>query len=163
MEAGSLLRRARRAARLTQGELAFRAGTSQSAVNRYERGAAIPTLPTLERLLAACGRELTLSSRPLVRRTLPPHVRRHSSRLQHVATRHGVSNVRVFGSAARGARNSRSDIDLLVDLDPDRSLVDLAAFRREAAEILGVPVDVATPQMLRETVRVSAIADAVPL
>jgi predicted nucleotidyltransferase len=69
----------------------------------------------------------------------------------------------VFGSLARGEAAPASDIDLLVELEPDRTLLDLAAFRREAAEILGTPVDVATPDMLKERIRPEVETEAVPL
>ena len=48
-------------------------------------------------------------------------------RIFEVAARWGASNVRVFGSVARGEADDRSDVDFLVDLEPDRSLLDLAA------------------------------------
>jgi uncharacterized protein len=69
----------------------------------------------------------------------------------------------VFGSLARGENVAASDIDLLVDLAPGRTLLDLAAFRREAGEILEVPVDVATPDMLKERIRSEVLAEALPL
>jgi predicted nucleotidyltransferase len=64
---------------------------------------------------------------------------------------------------ARGEEAHASDIDLLVDLEPDRTLLDLAAFRREAQEILEMPVDVATPDMLKERIRAEVESEAVPL
>lgn len=64
IDPGSLLREARRLAGLTQRDLAARAGTSQPAVARIERGAASPTLATLQRLVAAAGLDLRLSLRP---------------------------------------------------------------------------------------------------
>ena len=55
-----LVRKLRRSAGLSQRELAKRAGTSQPAVARYERGAAAPSWATVERLAAACGRNLRI-------------------------------------------------------------------------------------------------------
>jgi len=69
----------------------------------------------------------------------------------------------VFGSLARGEEMPASDIDLLVDLEQSRTLLDLAAFRREAEEILETSVDVATPDMLKERIRAEVEAEAVPL
>jgi transcriptional regulator with XRE-family HTH domain len=63
--ATSLIRQARKQAGLTQGELARRAGTSQPAVARLERGSASPTLATLERLVRGAGFELRLSLVPI--------------------------------------------------------------------------------------------------
>jgi transcriptional regulator with XRE-family HTH domain len=64
-----LLFEARRAAGLSQRALAQRAGTSQPAIARYERGAATPSWGTLQRLVAACGRQLRLVAEP----TVDPH------------------------------------------------------------------------------------------
>ena len=58
----TLLRQARLAAGLSQRALAARAGTSQPAIARYERGVATPSWETLQRLTAACGRRLRLSA-----------------------------------------------------------------------------------------------------
>jgi len=58
----ALVRDARLAAGLSQRALAQRAGTSQPAIARYERGVATPSWETLQRLLAACGRRLRLST-----------------------------------------------------------------------------------------------------
>ena len=76
------------------------------------------------------------------------------------ARERGVRRVRVFGSLARGEETPGSDIDLLVDLEPGRSLLDLAAFRRDAQGILGITVDVATPDMLKERIRAEVETEA---
>jgi predicted nucleotidyltransferase/DNA-binding XRE family transcriptional regulator len=171
----TMIRRARTNAALSQAELAKRVGTSQPALARYETGAATPTLPTLERLLLGCGRRLQIRavapgalSAPAIPvlsqlGPRPRALRRHRRRLLDAALAHGVREVRVFGSLARGEALPTSDIDLLVELEPTRTLLDLAAFRREAAEILGIRVDVATPDMFKERIRGDVLAEAVPL
>jgi len=58
----TVLLRARSAAGLSQRALAARAGTSQPAIARYERGVATPSWETLQRLAAACGRRLKLNA-----------------------------------------------------------------------------------------------------
>jgi len=68
MNTGRLIRDARHAAGLTQAELAKRAMTTQPAVAAYERGARIPTLSTLRRLLEACDHDLQLLAHPRMRR-----------------------------------------------------------------------------------------------
>lgn len=171
----TVIRRARVGAGLSQAELAQRAGTSQPALARYETGTTLPTLPTLERLLSACGRSLQVRA---VRASEPSglatslrgrlgaqarELRRHRRRLLEAARAHGVRRVRVFGSLARGEAVPASDVDFLVDLQPGRTLLDLVAFRREAAEITGMSVDVATPDMLKERIRTEVLAEAVPL
>ena len=174
-ELATTIRRARTNAGLSQMELAARAGTSQPALARYETGVALPTLPTLERLLAACGRRLEIQTPPAtqptaaatsIRGQLGPQaeeLRRGRRRLLDAADKRGVSRLRVFGSLARGVAEAASDVDLLVDLKPGRTLVDLAAFRREAGEILNLPVDVATADMLKERIRDEVLSEALPL
>ncbi len=79
------------------------------------------------------------------------------------AARHGASNVRVFGSVARGTVNRRSDIDLLVDLEPGRSLLDHAALVLELRALLGHKVDVISARGLRPRMRERVLREAVPL
>jgi predicted nucleotidyltransferase len=90
-------------------------------------------------------------------------LRHQRRRLLDAAEKHGVSRLRVFGSLARGEAKATSDIDFLVDLKPGRTLLNLAAFRREAAEILNLPVDVATADMLKERIRNEALSEALPI
>jgi predicted nucleotidyltransferase len=80
-----------------------------------------------------------------------------------IARRHGAFNVRVFGSVARGDADEKSDIDLLVDLDADRSLFDLGALVVELNESMGRHVDVVTERGLRERVRERVVGEAVAL
>jgi len=61
--------------------------------------------------------------------------------LLDAAERHGIDHLRAFGSLARGEATAESDMDLLVDLMPGRTLLDLVAFRREAGEILNLRVE----------------------
>jgi predicted nucleotidyltransferase/antitoxin (DNA-binding transcriptional repressor) of toxin-antitoxin stability system len=80
-----------------------------------------------------------------------------------IADRYGARNVRVFGSAARGQATSTSDMDILVDLEPGRSLLDLGGLLDELRTLLGCPVDVVTPNTLREHMRQRVLQEAVPL
>jgi len=74
----------------------------------------------------------------------PERIRRHRDEILRLAARHGVKNVRIFGSVARGEADEQSDVDLLVDMEPDRSLLDLGGFQVEVQELLGCKVDVLT-------------------
>lgn len=65
-----------------------------------------------------------------------------------LAHRYGISNLRLFGSVARGDSGPASDIDFLVDLPTNATLFDLAGFRRELEEMLGVDVDVVSSRAL---------------
>jgi predicted nucleotidyltransferase len=84
-------------------------------------------------------------------------------RIIELAARRGASNVRVFGSVARGDSNESSDYDFLVDLAPDRSLMDLGGLLMDLQELLRTRVDITTESMLRPGVRENALRDAVPL
>jgi predicted nucleotidyltransferase len=79
------------------------------------------------------------------------------------AARYGASNVRIFGSVARGEAGPESDVDVLVDLEPGRSLLDHAALLLELEALLGCPVDVVTERGLRSRFRERVLREAVPL
>jgi uncharacterized protein len=80
-----------------------------------------------------------------------------------IASKRGASNVRVFGSVARGEADSESDIDLLVDLEPGRSLFDLGGLLMELQDLLDHKVDVVTERGLRERIRERVLKEAIPL
>ncbi len=70
-----------------------------------------------------------------------------------IARLYGAKNVRVFGSVARGEATGKSDVDLLVDLEPGRSLFDLGGLLSDLQELLGCKVDVITENTLRDRIR----------
>ena len=84
-------------------------------------------------------------------------------RILAIAARHGVTRVRVFGSVARGERRPDRDIDLLVDIEPDRSLLDLIGFEQDAQESLGRRVDVVTLDGVSPHLRARILAEAISL
>ncbi|MCZ7534587.1 MAG: nucleotidyltransferase family protein [Acidimicrobiia bacterium] len=90
-------------------------------------------------------------------------LRRRSAQLAEVSARRGASNLRVFGSVARGEATPSSDLDLLVDLQPGRSLFDLGGLLMDLSELLGVEVDVVTEAGLKPRVRDRVLAEAVAL
>lgn len=87
----------------------------------------------------------------------------HRDEILAVAERHGARNVRVFGSVARGDADDASDIDLLVDMQAGRSLLDLGGLLMELRELLGRNVDVVTVHGLKEHIRDRVLAEAVSL
>jgi predicted nucleotidyltransferase len=82
------------------------------------------------------------------------------SEIVQIARRHGASNVRVFGSVARGDADNNSDIDFLVDLDCGRSLLDLGGLLMDLQRLLGRPVDVITEKGLRPRIRERVLREA---
>jgi predicted nucleotidyltransferase len=85
------------------------------------------------------------------------------SRILEVAQRHGATNVRIFGSVARGQADEASDIDLLVDLEAGKTLFDLVALTQELSEITGRRVDVVTERGLRKRIHDSVMREAIAL
>lgn len=80
-----------------------------------------------------------------------------------IARRHGATNVRIFGSAARGEMRADSDVDFLVDLEQGRSLLDLGGLLMDLQALLGRPVDVVTDRGLRPRIRERVLRETVPL
>ena len=87
-------------------------------------------------------------------------LRKLRTEILSAAARHGASNVRVYGSVARGEARPDSDIDLLVDMDAGRSLLDLAGLHLELEDMLGFQVEIGTDvkPRLRERVYAETIA-----
>jgi hypothetical protein len=82
----------------------------------------------------------------------------------HVLTgRFHTANPRVFGSVLHGADHEGSDLDLLVDALPEATLFDLGGLQVELEELLGVPVDLRTPQDLPPRFRQQVLAEAQPI
>lgn len=167
--AGALLREARLEAGLTQAELAERANMTQSVVSAYETGRRQPSLRMLQRLVRATGGQLEVAVRPARKRHEPMGgplgraLRRHRSEIEEVAAKHGVTNLRVFGSVARGEDTRDSDVDLLVDLPDGFSLFSVARLQRDLEEILGVRVEVVPASDLKPGVRANVERDLVSL
>jgi uncharacterized protein len=57
--------------------------------------------------------------------------------INKISSMHGVRSIRVFGSFARGDENTTSDIDLLIELEPKRSLLDIIALKYEIQDLTG--------------------------
>jgi len=169
LSTGSLLREARNRAGLSQVELAHRAGVTQSVVSAYESGTRQPSLATLTRLVAATGLELDVRVRrpesPLARLCGPlgRRVRKHRPQVRRLAAQHGLSNVRVFGSVARGEDTPNSDIDLLVDVPSGVGLLGLARAQRDLQALLGSRVDLVPADGLKPAVARAAMLEAVSL
>jgi predicted nucleotidyltransferase/DNA-binding XRE family transcriptional regulator len=164
-----LLRSARSRAGLTQNELAARAHVSQSVISAYENGQREPALRTLAALVAATGFDLDvrLSRQPdaLSRLTGPlgARLRQRRSDVVRSAAAHGIANLRVFGSVARGEDRPDSDVDLLVDLPEGIGIRQLGRARADLEKILRARVDLVPAADLKPDVVARVHADLVAL
>ena len=80
-----------------------------------------------------------------------------------LAARHGARNVRLFGSVSRDEAGPQSDVDILVDLEPGRSLFDLGGLLMDLEDLLGRKVDVVTEKGLHWYIRDKVLKEAVRL
>lgn len=87
----------------------------------------------------------------------------HRTQIRTIALRHQVVDVRVFGSALRGDDHESSDLDLLVEPTAETSLMDIGAIRYELKQLLGMEVDVVTPNALPVGCREQVLRDALPV
>jgi predicted nucleotidyltransferase len=85
------------------------------------------------------------------------------NRVLAVAAEHGASDVRVFGSAARGTDRDDSDLDLLVSLPVGHSLLAVVGLQLDLEDELGIKVDLCTERELHPALRERILADARPL
>ncbi|MGZ5443257.1 MAG: nucleotidyltransferase family protein [Thermoanaerobaculia bacterium] len=94
---------------------------------------------------------------------MDPLLEQERERIEQIARRFGARNVRVFGSRARGDASPASDVDLLVEMEPGRSLLDLIGLEQELRGVLGVQIDVLTPDSISPYLRDQIEREAVPL
>jgi uncharacterized protein len=167
--AAGIIRRVRTAAGLTQTELARRVGTRQSAISAYERGQREPSVSTLERIVEAAGSSLILDTvaddevPAAVEPRVAGRLREQREAVLAAVAAHGGSNVRVFGSVARGEARRRSDLDRLIDLPERSGILTLGAIARDVARLVEADIDVVPASALRPEYRDRILAEAVPL
>jgi predicted nucleotidyltransferase len=80
-----------------------------------------------------------------------------------IAASHGARDVRVFGSRARGEASPASDLDLLIKLEPGRTLLDIVAIKQDLEDLLGCKVDVVTESAVSRYIRDEVLRQAVEL
>ena len=146
----SEIREAREAVAMSQAELARRAGIAQPNLAAYESGARPMSKAMRARLFEAV--------RPF------PHdlVERHRVPILEVIRANHASNPRLFGSVARRTDTRDSDLDIVVDMDPDATLYDMVAIGEGLEDLLGIHVDVVSSGGLTDA-HGSIRADMVPL
>lgn len=92
-----------------------------------------------------------------------PVLSRFRGDILRIAAAHGARHVRVFGSRARGEGDAGSDIDLLLDLEAGRSLLDLIGLEQEIEDLTHLGVDAVTTGGLSPYLRDRVLAEAIPL
>jgi predicted nucleotidyltransferase len=127
--APQLVRAARDDRGISQAELASSAGMSQPHIAAIESGRRGVGPEVLERILRAAD------YRPSVA------LESQAEAVVRVGARHGVHNIRVFGSTTNGADHFTSDIDLLAEVEAGRGYFDIGAFISEVERLTGFPVD----------------------
>lgn len=156
MDLGQAIRTERHQRGLSMGELARTSGVAASTVQRIESGAISPTTTTANRLLAPLGKKLVVADR------------RPSDALQDnlqavidELEAHGATDIRVFGSVARGTDTPASDIDILCHL-PRPMGFDFFALCDRLTDLLGFPVDIVSDTGTGSVLD-RARAEAIPL
>lgn len=125
-------------------ELAAVSGVSPSTVTRIERGELNPTLTMLERLLDASGNDLDVVVSPRQQRPTLRRLRSRRRAITDAVRSFGGSNVRVFGSVARGESRADSDVDLLIDVAPGTGLLTIERMTQAIEAVIPWRVDVLT-------------------
>jgi len=143
------IRAQRRAAGLSQSQLAHAAGVPQPNLSAYENGRRVPSPDVLSRIVRA------LQVRPSTR------VNQHRDAIRAIVAEHHATAPRVFGSVARGEDEPGSDVDLLVDFTDEASLLDEIGLRLALVDLLQVEVDVVGADALRGSIGERILAEAV--
>ena len=146
---------------VSRAELARRMHTSRSTVGRVlDPADESVTLSTLSRAAAALGREPAVS---LVPERASVLLERHREELRRIAEEHGLENVVVFGSVARGTDTTDSDLDLVADIPDELDLFAVAAIEEAMSAALGRKVDLGERKCLKPHVREHVERDSAPL
>ena len=90
-------------------------------------------------------------------------IKQQRKEILRISSSHGAKNVRVFGSVARGDEEVDSDVDILIELEAGRSLLDLAGLSIDLQQLLGRKVDVVTEKSLHWYIKDKIINEARPI
>ena len=170
MNFAQVLRDSRQLGGLTQSQLSTRSGITQSVISAYERGRREPGAETFLMLIEAAGLDFTIRVPTNTYRhpTLPDSAQtralvKHRQRILDLVAEHHASNVRIFGSVARGEAKPDSDIDILVDFEKGATLFDLSGLTEKLRELLHFKIDLGDPKSLKPHVQPSVAKDQLSL
>jgi len=96
-------------------------------------------------------------------RTIRSKIKANKQKILDILEKYGASNLRIFGSYARGEENPDSDLDLLIDMEDGTTLFDRIALMQELEDLLGVKVDLAKPDNLHDLIRDQVMEEAIKL
>ena len=91
------------------------------------------------------------------------NLRQQREKILQIATQYGASNLQVFGSVARQDNNLNSDVDFLIELEPQRTLLDQIALSQDLEELLGCRVDIVEAGCLHDVIRSQVLQEVIPL
>ncbi len=156
MDVALVVKKARDDTGLSVRKFADKAGVSPSTLSRIENRKLEPTMPMLEKLLEVASQHIVLADTDSdsSASTVPTlhFIRDHRQPISDLAAKYGVTDLRVFGSVARGDASSESDIDLLVRALPGVGLFSVEEFRYQVERLLGHSVDVMTDGALDDEI-----------
>ncbi len=90
-------------------------------------------------------------------------IQQHRQEILSLAQKHGVTSIKVFGSVARGEANEKSDVDFLIEMEKDRSLLDIGGLVMDLQDLLHRTVDVVEPNGLHYLIRDEVLKEAIPV
>jgi uncharacterized protein len=161
---GMRIAKARRAKGLSQSALARAISMDRTAVSKIESDQRQVTSLELASIADALDRPI----QSFFVEIAPPGdpvriIKSKRAAVLRIARKHGARSIRIFGSVARGDATHESDIDFLVDMEPDRGLFEQAAMLLELQDLLGRDVDVVTVAGLRDRIRDRVLGEAIPV
>ena len=170
MNFAEVLRDARQLGGLTQAQLSTRSGVTQSVISAYERGRREPGAETFLMLIEAAGLDFIIRV-PITNYqhpTLPDSAQtralvKHRQQILDLVAQYHASNVRIFGSVARGEARPDSDIDILVVFGPNTGLFSIVALQESLSKLLHFPIDLGDPKSLKPHVQPSVAKDQLSL
>jgi predicted nucleotidyltransferase len=132
---------------LKENETGIKSCLDRLAILRLPKHLSILSIEAVRRMVLAMERETIFRDR--------------RAEILEIAAEHGARDVRVFGSLVRGEAQPDSDVDLLVTLEPGRSLLDLIGLKQDLEDLLGCRVDVITEAALSPYISEQVLNEAV--
>jgi len=170
MNFAQVLRDSRQLGGLTQAQLSTRSGITQPVISAYERGRREPGAETFLMLIEAAGLDfiIRVPTNTYRHATLPDSAQtralvKHRQAVLALATQFNASNVRIFGSVARGEAKPDSDIDILVDFERGATLFDLSGLTEKLRQLLHFKIDLAPHRSLKPALINQVNKENIPL